>query len=502
MAFDGKKVSEVTENLKGVAKQKAEAFNELQAKFAEHLSKFQSEEAQKAMTDTDRETTVKMRDDLRVLREEINTLKQDVDLFGEMDAGAMFSEQNKEVKSDDESQNRRDLMRDLQNILGGSKKSTGEEKTVGQHFADILKARNANSVDYFKGLGQRQLKMVTGWTKDAHDVMAKENADMPNIKSLYSNYGVPISNESGHTGYQCAVYEDPFICQIQDPVTNMAECMTIKPVTAANRIRWTRMSARNNGVKGVPETIYDHPYAVTANLGTGAISANFLNNHNGTKPQSDFSLTTAETPIITLAHSFVVSNSLLEDCPMVGDMIDTQGMMMLERKKWAQIVAGTGAGGNDPEFLGLLNQPNVLGRTHIVDGEADDNIYDTLRRGATDIMLQGGDTANLCVVMNPRDIEKLDLTKDVTGNYMFKRMNCLTNQLECFKIVWHPDLVVGTAILGLLKFFIFYSRQEMRVEMGLVNNQFLENTVTIRMELRGATVLHCPQFVEVIDSIA
>jgi hypothetical protein len=157
-------------------------------------------------------------------------------------------------------------------------------------------------------------------------------------------------------------------------------------------------------------------------------------------------------------------------------------------------------------MLGILNQPNLLSRTHRDagdGGELTDNIYDTFRRAMTDLWFQAAPVDSLCVIMNPRDGEIIDLTKDDMGRYLFNDSDCFNRNLRCLRIRYSTDVPEGTAIMGNFSGnWQFYLRKALSISVGLTGDQFIQNAQTILAEMRGLALVRCPRKIIKIDGLA
>jgi hypothetical protein len=367
------------------------------------------------------------------------------------------------------------------NILGGNKKS------IGNMFYDIFKAHKIKSFGQISQNSGIKLKVYWDGAKPEEN-----NKDIKDIKSLYSNNNVVFVNGDdeeivGQLGY-CGVMDDPYFCPFVIPADDFENCLTQATLTAP-RLRYQRFDTIDANPASVPETIY------------GNYGRNATYEQDGTKPESTFSLQYADLAASKIAHYVVASDEVLEDCSSVVDMIDNFLVAYLLKEKRRQLVAGNPSLA-PLDMRGLLYQPDVLSRIHRTDGEADDNIYDTLRRAMTDLYYQGTDTSNLCVIMNPRDLEIIDLQKDDNGRYLFNEETCMTRQLRCFNISTSVDMPEGKAAVGeMANNWMFYVRRPLEVKVGLTGFQFIENTQTFLAEMKGLAFLRCPQKVELISGI-
>lgn len=362
------------------------------------------------------------------------------------------------------------------------------KRTVGEYFADFLKYRGiTRAQDAFDLRAESVMKF--NLDKEAQVEIEKGYS---NVKSLYANNGEALLESNtpvpGFMGVQCGLVEDRNIyCLLDPPADDFEECITMQSLQG-NRIRYSYESARDSAAASVIETVYN-PYPTLF--------------RDGTKPEGSFTIGTAEVGVTKIAEFIVASDEVLEDCSFTASMIDHVLTSNLNAEKRRQLIAGAGSGSN--EMLGILNQPNLLTRTHqdVADGgAAGDNVYDTLRRALTDIWLQNGSTDNVCVIMHPRDIEEIDLAKDEFGRYLFNDAECFSRMLRCLKLRTSVDMPQGTAVVGnFANNWVFYRRKELEIRMGYTGDQFITNTNTILGEMRGLTLVRCPRKIVKVDGL-
>lgn len=366
--------------------------------------------------------------------------------------------------------------------------TTAPKRTVGEMFADVLKYRGISSINDISDLNATT---VVKFNLDKDRPVEKER-EYKSIKSLYANNGEELLDSAtpvpGFMGVQCGLVEDRNIyCLLDPPADDFEECITMTTLNG-NRVRFNYEAARDSAAASVIETVYN-PYPTLF--------------RDGTKPEGSFTIGTAEVAATKIAEFIVASDEVLEDCSFTANMIDHVLTSNLNAEKRRQLIVGAGAGSN--EMLGILNQPNVLTRTHqdVADGgAAEDNVYDTLRRSLTDIWLQNGSTDNVCVILHPRDIEAIDLAKDEFGRYLFNDAECFSRMLRCLRLRTSVDMPQGTAVAGnFANNWVFYRRKELEIRMGYTGDQFITNTNTILGEMRGLALVRCPRKIVKIDGL-
>lgn len=385
---------------------------------------------------------------------------------------------------------RKEELRELFESLkeDGSLGDNGKKRTAGEYFADVLKYRGLNN--WQAVADNRAETSVVFHFGDYETPEAQKGASYKNIKSLYHNNGTALVDGDpipGFMGVQCGLVEDRNIyCLLDPPADDFEECIT-RETLVGNRIRFSYEESRDSQAGPVFETVYN-PYPTFE--------------RDGTKPEGTFTIGTAEVAVSKIAEFIVASDEVLEDCSFVANMIDHVLTSNINAEKRRQLIAGLGTGG---EMRGILNQPNLLTRTHgeVADGgTTDDNVYDTLRRALTDLWLQNGSTDNVCAIVHPRELESVDLQKDEFGRYLFNDSECFTRMLRCIRLRTSVDMPQGTAVVGnFANNWVFYLRKQLEIRMGYTGDQFITNTNTILGEMRGLSLVRCPRKIIKIDGL-
>lgn len=203
------------------------------------------------------------------------------------------------------------------------------------------------------------------------------------------------------------------------------------------------------------------------------------------KPQSvlDWSLATA--PVRTIATYVVTSRQVLEDEPRLRGMIDDELMFMVRQRLQSQLLSGDGTGVN---ITGILNTSGIQTRVHATSGSrfsATDTRHDTLRRAITDIRLAFYQPD--AILLNPVDGEDLELEKDTAGQYIMKAYDPVAARVWRIPVIEHAVITAGTSLVGnFAQGAKWYMRNDVTVEAGVINTQFIQNMFTLLAEVRAA----------------
>jgi hypothetical protein len=472
---------EIVDSLKSTFNEKFVILEGFQAEgvkaLEEHSEALKSEDAGRISEASEKLDAVGA--EIKSAQEELEAIQEQMGWFKE------YSFQESPETKSQAKEELRQLFEDLRTdgTLGGNAKSV--KKTAGQYFADLLKYRGINSSQ-----AAADLRAETSAVFHFGEFEKPENTGTyKNIKSLYSNNGETFVDGDpvpGFMGVQCGLVEDRNIyCLLDPPADDFEECLTRESFTG-NRIRYNYEAARDSAAASVLETIYN-PYPDFA--------------QDGTKPEGSFTIGTATESVKKIAEFITASDEVLEDCSFVASMIDHVLQSNLNAEKRRQLIAGNGT----TEMRGILNQPNLLERTHgdVADGgDPDDNVYDTFRRSLTDIWLQNGSTDSICAIVHPRELESVDLLKDGFGRYLFNDSECFSRMLRCIRMRTSVDMPEGTAVLGnFANNWVFFVRKQLEIRMGYTGDQFITNTNTILGEMRGMTIVRCPRKIIKINGL-
>lgn len=369
--------------------------------------------------------------------------------------------------------------------MGRGEKGFLNPDQIAENFGQFVKSRELKVSDFEKN-GSTNIRAVFTWG-DGQKSFDKDPqrfaGGVIDRKSLYT-YSVNnayVNGGPGALGFACNLDIDPDICLIENPAFCLTDCVSTRRTTGG-RIWYTRQMLRQSNATGVQENI-------TCDTGVQ-------------KPESNYGFGTFEVPVITLAHILCASDEALDDCENMVELVRTQLREDLARLERQYIITGTGVGGANPQYRGILNTPGII--SHVFRGaprgQATDTIQDSIRRAKTDIML-AGKTPD-CVLINVNDAEKMDLAKTTFETILYPNLNCTTPQAWCMNICADADVPQGTAIVGgFRQSATLYRRQEIVLEMGYINAQFVLDQVVIRAKMRGAFALKCPQGIVRINNI-
>lgn len=155
----------------------------------------------------------------------------------------------------------------------------------------------------------------------------------------------------------------------------------------------------------------------------------------------------------TIGEALPVTDEELADDSVMVTLVGEVLMALVMQKIEGEIVSGT-ATGDRPR--GIIGAPGV--RTQAKVGTGNDAIFNTLRKALTAL----GDSAQGAqIVLNPEDLEAVDLAPDKNGRYLGAGpFGSLNTQLWGHKVIASTAVAKGTAIVGDLKAYELYWREQ------------------------------------------
>jgi HK97 family phage major capsid protein len=214
----------------------------------------------------------------------------------------------------------------------------------------------------------------------------------------------------------------------------------------------------------------------------------FTNNAAGvlegaSKPASGLGLTRRTANVETIAHYINVTNQQLEDVPQVRALIDDRLTFMLQLAEETEILNGSGT---DPDLLGFYNKSGV--NTQALGA---DNAPNAIMKGFTKIRTVGFAEPS-GVVFHPTDWQNIRLLQTTIGSYIWgDPSEAGPERIWGVPIVQTVAATLGQPVAGDFRLFSQLARRMgIRVEVGLVNDDFIKNQQTIRAELREALLIY------------
>jgi HK97 family phage major capsid protein len=218
------------------------------------------------------------------------------------------------------------------------------------------------------------------------------------------------------------------------------------------------------------------------NLGEGSV-----------KGESAFTFELQNAPVETIAHWIPASRQIIEDSPMLQSYLNNRLTFLLKLEEERQLLSGSGAG-ND--LSGLINEADVFdGTTYGPVNPSTDTYLDVIRAA----MLQVEDVAKVAadaVVLNPRDVARLDKIKTTsTAEYIFSSPHSRTSlTIWGLPIVSSPSMAESQFLVGNFQIAAqIWDRADATIEVSREHSDyFVRNLVAVLCEERLALTVYRP----------
>ncbi len=197
------------------------------------------------------------------------------------------------------------------------------------------------------------------------------------------------------------------------------------------------------------------------------------------------------TPVKTIAHWIPITKRALSDAAQVRTLIDAFLRYGLEEELEDQMIQGDGTGEN---FEGLGNVSGVQAQAW------DTNVLTTLRKAKTKVRTVGRSMAN-AYLLNPADLETVDLLQDNEGRFYFGGPGGVgsASVLWGLPVIETEAVPAGVGYVGDFRKAILWDREQATIQMTDSHlDFFVRNLVAILAEMRAAFgVIQPNAFVEV-----
>ena len=214
---------------------------------------------------------------------------------------------------------------------------------------------------------------------------------------------------------------------------------------------------------------------------------------SGTKPESTITTVKVTAPVKTIAHWIPVTKRALSDAAQIRTLIDNFLLYGLEEELEDQMITGDGTGEN---FEGLGNVSGVQAQAW------DTDLLTTLRKAKTKVKTVGRSRANGWL-LNPADVEALDLLTDSQGRFYFGGPSGSLGDdnlpLWRLPVIETEAVPAGTGYVGDFRKMVLWDREQASITMTDSHSDFfIRNMVAILAEMRAAFgVLQPSAFVEI-----
>jgi HK97 family phage major capsid protein len=307
-------------------------------------------------------------------------------------------------------------------------------------------------------------------------------SEMFGVKSLVTGTsdtsgGAFVNND--RIGLQVALEAFQRPLRIRDVVTN--------GTTTSDTIEYVRVTSTTNNAAPVAEAT-----SSAAPTAPASVPGALVNNAGGGyKPESGLALAKVTTPVKTIAHWMPVTKRALSDAAQIRTLIDAFLRYGLEEELEDQMIQGDNTGEN---FEGLATVSGVQAQAW------DTNALVTLRKAKTKVRTVGRSVAN-AYLLNPADLEALDLLTDNENRYYFDGPSGTgsAQPLWNLPVIETEAVPAGTGYVGDFRKAVLWDREQATIQMTDSHlDFFVRNLVAILAEMRAAFgILQPSAFVEV-----
>jgi HK97 family phage major capsid protein len=331
--------------------------------------------------------------------------------------------------------------------------------TLGERFT-----RDAGIADYLK-----RLTGTTGYIGEKTRVQS-DAVHFAGLKDLLGHHGTK-DILSGGSDAGAGAFLSPEFLGVIDPFGVGQRPLTLRQVVT-------------NGTTGTDEVTYARIIDFTSAAApvaeaSGSSEGGGSGDVTGTKPESSLEYEQIHETVKTVAHWLPVTKRALSDAAQVRTLIDSFLRYGLEEELEDQIISGDGTGEN---FDGILHVSGTQTQAWSTD------LFETLRKAKTKAIVNGR-ARNLTVVHSPAVSERLDLAKDLNGQYFgggpFNAGSPGT--VWGMRRVETEAIDDNNAIVGDFGWSILWDREQAAVMMSDSHADFfVRNLVALLAELRAA----------------
>jgi len=201
-----------------------------------------------------------------------------------------------------------------------------------------------------------------------------------------------------------------------------------------------------------------------------------------TKPQTDFDIVEATAKVEKIAVWIKVSKEALADIKFLQGEINTELRELVALKLDEQILSGDGV---SPNLKGILTvAPTFAAVSTMALLVPTPNRFDVMVAAVAQLAAANfmGDT----IVVNPADYYAMQLIKDAEGRYLLPPFSSVDGMtIAGLRIVANNGVAVGSFLAGDFKKATLAIREDVNIQIGYVNDDFIKNLVTILAEMRA-----------------
>lgn len=238
--------------------------------------------------------------------------------------------------------------------------------------------------------------------------------------------------------------------------------------TGSDTLEYVRQTAHTNAAKPVPEAQSAAPI-------DGTTVTNVI---GGLKPEGSWAFERVSTSVKTIAEWVPVTKRALADAAQLEDLIRDELSKDIAEAEEAQILTGDGVGEN---LTGILSTSGIQSQSF------DTDVFVSVRKAITKARTVGRVVPN-AVLMNPLDVETVDLARETGGRfYGAGPFTMGPRTLWSLPIVESETIAAGTAVVGDFSKAVLWDREDTTVTFSDSHADFfVRNLVAVLAEERVA----------------
>lgn len=370
-------------------------------------------------------------------------------------------------------------MSEIREMLEGIEELKSGQKWLAQPEDAPVGFVGGSSTPSFNDLGQAFIESAEFKARQGANMITPFEVKASNIGALYSKdvYAGTPGTVGDFTAQ--AVQRDPMI-ERNRRQRRVRDLFPVQQTTAAT-IEFFQVVGFTNNASTVGQR----------NAGNTAFAL---------KPQSSLSFSSQQSPVRTIANWEAVHRHVLDDEPALRGVINNELLYGLRLQEDVQILTGSGLG---DDLLGILNTPGIQSYSWSA-GETEpvpDTMADSIRRAATLAYLAEYQPTG--VVVHPFDWEKIELTKNTSGDYLLAVSIALGGEERVWRmpVIDTPAMPEGRALLGAFGIGAqIYDREEANIRVAEQHADFfVRNAIVVLAEERIGLATKRPEsFVEII----
>lgn len=203
------------------------------------------------------------------------------------------------------------------------------------------------------------------------------------------------------------------------------------------------------------------------------------------KPEAVIVYTERTSLVQKIAVTLPVTDEQLDDVPQIRSILETDLELMVRQRLSDEIASGDGT---PPNLRGILSTSGIQ-----TQAKGADPVPDAVYKAMVKVMTTGQATPD-AYVTNPLDWQDVRLLRTTDGIYIWGNpSDAGPERIWGLNVILAQGMTLNTGVVGAWQ---AYSRlaikQDVTVDIGLVNDDFSKNRQTLRAEMRAALLFLRP----------